>query len=106
MISYNNARWKPEINESIFVIITTEIKFYRSVECSSVWFDIYWTTFRRKYFQVFSFVKLNFSCSQCNLDVDTADGNIQMYLLELQCDAVVKYKFSDIECQILVSNYL
>jgi hypothetical protein len=79
------------------VIITTEIKFYHSVECNNVWFDIYLTTFRRKDFQDFSFVKLNLSCSQSNLDADTADGNIQMDLMELKCDAVVKYKFSDME---------
>jgi len=52
----------------------------------------------RKDFQDFSFVKLNLSCSQCNFDADTADGNIQMDLMELKCDAAVKYKFSYMEC--------
>jgi hypothetical protein len=41
------------------------------------------------------FVKLNLSCFQCNFDADTADGNIQMDLIKLKCEPVVKYKFSD-----------
>jgi len=58
---------------------------------------VYLTTFRRNDIQDFSFVKLNLSCSKCNFDVDTADGNIQMDLMELKYDAVVKYKFCDME---------
>jgi hypothetical protein len=33
-------------------------------------------------------------CSQYNFDADTAGGNIQMDLMQMKCDAVVKYKFS------------
>ena len=66
---------------------------------------MYLTTIRRKGFQDFSFVEQNLSRSQCNFDPDTEYRYIQMDVTELKC-AVVKYKFSDKEWQILVNNYL
>jgi len=58
---------------------------------------MYLRTFTRKDVQYFSLVKLNLSCSKYKFDADTADGNIQMDLMELKYDAIVKYKFCDIE---------
>jgi hypothetical protein len=56
---------KNKYEEPIFVIITTEVKCFGTVESSSVCCDehVYLKTFSRKGFQDFSFVKLNFSCS-------------------------------------------